>query len=171
LPCARGLVQARTGRGIHGLPKVSCGFAMPDPYTPCSPPARRAACDRLLPNWIPLAVRPWSRHILLRHATSRHVFLRRTTFCRVFPRCATFFASCHVLSGLVTSYQILYVSLLLHSLRLATFCLVLSRPTKFVTSRSSHVFLRLATFCHVLLKKTKLATLCHDLLKLTKFHH
>ena len=27
--------QARTGRGIHGLPKVSCGPAMPDPYTPC----------------------------------------------------------------------------------------------------------------------------------------
>jgi hypothetical protein len=23
--------QARTGRGIHGLPKVSCGPAMPDP--------------------------------------------------------------------------------------------------------------------------------------------
>jgi hypothetical protein len=28
-------VQARTGRGIHGLPKVLCGPAMPDPYTPC----------------------------------------------------------------------------------------------------------------------------------------
>jgi hypothetical protein len=27
--------QARTGRGIHGLPKVSCRTAMPDPYTPC----------------------------------------------------------------------------------------------------------------------------------------
>jgi hypothetical protein len=26
--------QARTGRGIHGVPKVSCGLAMPDPYTP-----------------------------------------------------------------------------------------------------------------------------------------
>jgi hypothetical protein len=25
--------QARTGRGIHGLPKVSCGPAMPNPYT------------------------------------------------------------------------------------------------------------------------------------------
>jgi hypothetical protein len=27
--------QARTGRGIHGLPKVSPGPAMPNPYTPC----------------------------------------------------------------------------------------------------------------------------------------
>jgi hypothetical protein len=27
--------QARTGRGIHGLPKVSYGPAMPDPYMPC----------------------------------------------------------------------------------------------------------------------------------------
>jgi hypothetical protein len=27
--------QARTGRGIQGLPKVSYGPAMPDPYTPC----------------------------------------------------------------------------------------------------------------------------------------
>jgi hypothetical protein len=26
-------VQARTGRGIHGLPKVSCGPALPNPYT------------------------------------------------------------------------------------------------------------------------------------------
>jgi hypothetical protein len=25
--------QARTGRGIHGLPKVSTGPAMPNPYT------------------------------------------------------------------------------------------------------------------------------------------
>jgi hypothetical protein len=32
-PCAfdRGGNQARMGRGIHGLPKVSCGSAMPDP--------------------------------------------------------------------------------------------------------------------------------------------
>jgi hypothetical protein len=28
-------VQARTGRGIHGLPKVSPGPAMPDPSSPC----------------------------------------------------------------------------------------------------------------------------------------
>jgi hypothetical protein len=28
-------IQARTGRGIHGLPKVSPGPAMPNPYTPC----------------------------------------------------------------------------------------------------------------------------------------
>jgi hypothetical protein len=27
--------QARTRRGIHGLPKASAGPAMPDPYTPC----------------------------------------------------------------------------------------------------------------------------------------
>jgi hypothetical protein len=27
--------QARTGRGIHGRTKVSCGPAMPDPYMPC----------------------------------------------------------------------------------------------------------------------------------------
>jgi hypothetical protein len=27
--------QARTGRGIHGLPKVSCGPAMPNPCTLC----------------------------------------------------------------------------------------------------------------------------------------
>jgi hypothetical protein len=27
--------QARTGRGIHGLPKVSCGPAQPNLYTPC----------------------------------------------------------------------------------------------------------------------------------------
>jgi hypothetical protein len=43
--------QARTGRGIYGLPKVSCGPAMPDPYTPC----------RLLPPWIPHAVRAWDQ--------------------------------------------------------------------------------------------------------------
>jgi hypothetical protein len=30
-----GFRQARTGRGIHGLPKVSCRPAMPNPYTPC----------------------------------------------------------------------------------------------------------------------------------------
>jgi hypothetical protein len=28
-------IQARTGRGIHGLPKVSCVPAMPDPYISC----------------------------------------------------------------------------------------------------------------------------------------
>jgi hypothetical protein len=28
-------IQARMGRGIHGLPKVSPGLAMPDPSTPC----------------------------------------------------------------------------------------------------------------------------------------
>jgi hypothetical protein len=57
--------QARTGRGIHGLPKVSPQPAMPDPYTPCGRatpqtavrPAGRAACGRLLPPWIPLPVR------------------------------------------------------------------------------------------------------------------
>jgi hypothetical protein len=27
--------QARTGKGIHGLRKVSCGPAMTDPYMPC----------------------------------------------------------------------------------------------------------------------------------------
>jgi hypothetical protein len=31
--------QARTGRGIHGLPKVSPRPAMPNPYTPCGRPA------------------------------------------------------------------------------------------------------------------------------------
>jgi hypothetical protein len=66
---ASGTNQARTGRGIHGLPKVSCGPAMPDPYTPCKQatpqmfggglPARRAACGRLLPPWIPLPVWAW----------------------------------------------------------------------------------------------------------------
>jgi hypothetical protein len=66
--------QARTGRGIHRLPKVSCGPAMPDPYTPCrratppkwpygrlggGPPAGWfAACSRLPPK-IPLPVRAW----------------------------------------------------------------------------------------------------------------
>jgi hypothetical protein len=30
-----GIKQGRTGKGIHGLPKVSCGPAMPDPYMPC----------------------------------------------------------------------------------------------------------------------------------------
>jgi hypothetical protein len=30
-----GGTQARTGRGIHGLPKVLPGPAKPDPYTPC----------------------------------------------------------------------------------------------------------------------------------------
>jgi hypothetical protein len=57
--------QARTGRDIHGLPKVSCGPAMPDPYMPCvraTPqtalrpcggwPARRAGCLR--PSSFPL---------------------------------------------------------------------------------------------------------------------
>jgi hypothetical protein len=32
---SKNYLQARTGRGIHGLPKVSCGPAVPDPYTPC----------------------------------------------------------------------------------------------------------------------------------------
>jgi hypothetical protein len=41
------------GWGIHGWTKVSCGPAMPDPYTPTG----RAACGRLLPPWIPLIVR------------------------------------------------------------------------------------------------------------------
>jgi hypothetical protein len=37
--------QARTGRGIHGRTKVSCGPAMPDPYAPCG-------LDwSLRPNW------------------------------------------------------------------------------------------------------------------------
>jgi hypothetical protein len=45
--------QARTGRGIHGLPKVSCGPALPDPYTPCG----RLGGGRLLPPWIPLPAR------------------------------------------------------------------------------------------------------------------
>jgi hypothetical protein len=45
--------QARTGRGIHGLPKVSCGPVMPDPYTPFGGwPARRAG--GLRPSSFPL---------------------------------------------------------------------------------------------------------------------
>jgi hypothetical protein len=48
VPRERPLQQARTGRGIHGLPKVSPWPAMPNPYTPCG---------RLLPPWIPLPVR------------------------------------------------------------------------------------------------------------------
>jgi hypothetical protein len=66
--------QARTGRGIHGLPKVSCGPTMPDPYMPCGratpqmalrpfgggPSTGWAACGRLLPPWIPHAVRACS---------------------------------------------------------------------------------------------------------------
>jgi hypothetical protein len=48
--------QARTRRGIHGLPKVSCGPAMPNPYIPCG----RAACGCLLPPWIPHAVWAWA---------------------------------------------------------------------------------------------------------------
>jgi hypothetical protein len=31
----RGSHQGRTGRGIHGLPKVSTGPALPNPFTPC----------------------------------------------------------------------------------------------------------------------------------------
>jgi hypothetical protein len=46
-PCCGDLwqVQARTGRGIHELPKVSPGPAMPNPYTPCG----RATPDGLTP--------------------------------------------------------------------------------------------------------------------------
>jgi hypothetical protein len=36
---ATGGGQARTGRGMHGLPKVSWGPAMPNLYTPCERPA------------------------------------------------------------------------------------------------------------------------------------
>jgi hypothetical protein len=56
-------------RGDHGLPKVSPGLTMPNPSTPCrrdTPetalllfrgwPTRRAG-GRLLPFWIPHAVR------------------------------------------------------------------------------------------------------------------
>jgi hypothetical protein len=59
--------QARTGRGIHGLPKVSPWPAMPNPSTPYGQatqpfggwpaPAGRAACGHLLPPWILLPVR------------------------------------------------------------------------------------------------------------------
>jgi hypothetical protein len=51
--------QARTGRGIHGLPKVLTGPALPDPYGRFGggPPAGRAAYGSLLPPWIPLPVR------------------------------------------------------------------------------------------------------------------
>jgi hypothetical protein len=53
--------QARTERSIHGLPRVSCGPAMPNPYTPCGRAtpqmAGRAACGHLLSHWIPLPVR------------------------------------------------------------------------------------------------------------------
>jgi hypothetical protein len=47
------LPQAHMARGIHELPKVSPGPAMPNPSTPC----RQAACGRLLALWIPHAVR------------------------------------------------------------------------------------------------------------------
>ena len=63
--------QARTGRGIHGLPKVSPRPAMPNPSTSCGrattqtalrpfggSPARRAG-GCLLPPRIPLPVRAW----------------------------------------------------------------------------------------------------------------
>jgi hypothetical protein len=40
--------QALTGRDIHGLPKVSPGPAMPDPYTPCG---RAIPPNRLMAVW------------------------------------------------------------------------------------------------------------------------
>jgi hypothetical protein len=66
-PTPRCLRQARTGRGIHGRTKVSCGPAIPDTYTSCGRatpqtalrPAGRAACGRLLPPSIPHTVRAW----------------------------------------------------------------------------------------------------------------
>jgi hypothetical protein len=67
-------LKASMARGIHGLPKVAPGLAMPDPVTLPRPagglplkrshgrfrvgsPARQAACGRLLPVWIPHTVR------------------------------------------------------------------------------------------------------------------
>jgi hypothetical protein len=41
--------QARTGRGIHGLPRVSYGPAMPYPYMPCG----RAAAAVFFPLGYP----------------------------------------------------------------------------------------------------------------------
>jgi hypothetical protein len=58
--------QACTGRGIHGLPKVPPGLAMPNSYTPCgrvtpkrpssSPldtPSRTGLLTTLLGGWQP----------------------------------------------------------------------------------------------------------------------
>jgi hypothetical protein len=42
--------QARTGRGIHGRTKVSCGPAKPDPYTPCGWATPQTAL-RLFGGW------------------------------------------------------------------------------------------------------------------------
>jgi hypothetical protein len=75
------LGHRRMARGGHGLPKVSPGLTMPNPYTPCrratpetalcpfqgwpahrdGPPTGRAACSRLLPLWTPHAVGLCSR--------------------------------------------------------------------------------------------------------------
>jgi hypothetical protein len=51
-------------RGIHGLPEGSPGPAQPNPFTPCGPVASgrwRSPCGRLLPPWIPHAIRIWQR--------------------------------------------------------------------------------------------------------------
>jgi hypothetical protein len=51
LLCARGRGrQARTGRGIHGLPKVSYGPAMSNPNTPCGRATLQTAL-RLFGGW------------------------------------------------------------------------------------------------------------------------
>jgi hypothetical protein len=54
---ARGSHQARMGRGIHGLPKVSCGPAMPNPYTSCG----RATPQMALPLGYPFPYGPAAR--------------------------------------------------------------------------------------------------------------
>jgi hypothetical protein len=49
--------QARTGRGIHGLPKVSRGPAKPDPYALCgraTPQTALCRAGRLWPSSSPL---------------------------------------------------------------------------------------------------------------------
>jgi hypothetical protein len=42
--------QARAGRGIHGLPKVSPSPTMPDPSTPCGHPW--TSCGVVGPEWM-----------------------------------------------------------------------------------------------------------------------